>query len=196
MIINYVQPSEDAAIAESGGKDFKFTNNLEYPIYIEGTISGKSITFTIYGVETRDASRSVEYESVVLETTVPTTDVLTADPTLPAGYVDITQSVHIGYKAQLWKIVKENGTEVSREQVNSSTYKAVPRYVTIGTATDDPNLAAQLQAAIDTAVLDNVQAVLAGVSTGETTDNTATEDVNGEQAVTQEDTTQQEAVAQ
>lgn len=196
MIINYVQPSEDAAIAESGGKDFKFTNNLEYPIYIEGTISGKSITFTIYGVETRDASRSVEYESVVLETTVPTTDVLTADPTLPAGYVDITQSVHIGYKAQLWKIVKENGTEVSREQVNSSTYKAVPRYVTIGTATDDPNLAAQLQAAIDTALLDNVQAVLAGVSTGETTDNTATEDVNGEQAVTQEDTTQQEAVAQ
>ncbi len=196
MIINYVEPSEDAAIAESGGKDFKFTNNLDYPIYIEGTISGKSITFTIYGVETRDSNRTVEYESVVLETTVPPTDTITADPSLPVGYVDVTQSVHIGYKAQLWKIVKENGVEVSREQVNSSTYKAVPRYVTVGTATSDPNVAAQLQAAIDTGVLDNVNAVLATVSTGDTTNNTSSEDVNGEQAVTTEEVVAEEIAAQ
>ena len=73
MIVTYVDPSADAAIAESSGKDFKFRNNTDYPIYIEGsTTSDKNITFTIYGVETRDtANREVAYESVILEKTVP-----------------------------------------------------------------------------------------------------------------------------
>ena len=31
MEVSYVQPSADAAIAESAGKDFKFRNNLDYP---------------------------------------------------------------------------------------------------------------------------------------------------------------------
>ena len=35
-------------------KDFKFVNNLDYPIYIEGYTGGKQVTFVIYGVETRD----------------------------------------------------------------------------------------------------------------------------------------------
>ena len=68
MIVNYVDPSMDAAIAESSGKDFVFTNNTEYPIYIEGDTSNKKITFTIYGVETRDSNRKVTYEIEVLET--------------------------------------------------------------------------------------------------------------------------------
>ena len=36
MIVGYVDPSADAAIAESSGKDFKFVNNTDAPIYIEG----------------------------------------------------------------------------------------------------------------------------------------------------------------
>jgi len=36
MIVTYVDPSADAAIAESAGKDFKFINNTEHPIYIDG----------------------------------------------------------------------------------------------------------------------------------------------------------------
>ena len=60
MIVTYVDPSADAAIAESSGKDFKFVNNLDIPIYIEGIIEGKKITFNIYGHETRDSSRSWE----------------------------------------------------------------------------------------------------------------------------------------
>ena len=145
MIVTYVDPSADAAISESGGKDFKFTNNKEYPIYIEGTTtSDKTITFTIYGVEDRSSDRKVEYVSEVLETNVPPTEKIipTGDP---VGYVNV-QSVHVGYKARLWKVVTENGVEVSREQVNSSSYAAVPRTASVGTATADPNVAAQIQA--------------------------------------------------
>ena len=162
MIVTYVDPSADAAIAESGGKDFKFTNNKEYPIYIEGkTTPDKTITFTIYGVEDRPASRKVEYVSEILEKNVPPTETIipTADP---VGHVSV-QGVHVGYKARLWKVVTENGVEVSREQVNSSSYKAVPRTATVGTATADPNAAALIQAAIATGSIDQVKATAAAI---------------------------------
>lgn len=159
MIVTYVNPSADAAIAESSGKDFKFKNNTEYPIYIEGsTTSDKHITFTIYGVETRDNNREVTYESVVLEKTEPDTEVIYTDASLPVGYCSV-QSAHIGYKAQLWKVVRENGVEVSREQVNSSSYMKAPRSATVGVGTTDEGAYNAIMAAVATNSIDEVKAV-------------------------------------
>lgn len=160
MIVSYVDPSADAAIAESSGKDFKFVNNLDCPIYIEGHTENKKITFTIYGAETRDAGRQVRYESEVLEVINPPADTLYADPGQPIGYV-VQSSAHIGYKARLWKIVTQGGTEVERTQVNSSSYKMVPRSATIGTATADPVAYEEIMAAIGTSNLDHVKNVIA-----------------------------------
>ncbi len=162
MIVSYVDPSADAAIAESAGKDFRFVNNLEYPIYIEGVTQDKKITFTIYGKETRSENRVVTYESEVLEVINPPSDIIYTDSSQPIGYI-VTDSAHIGYKARLWKIVKENGTEVSRTQVNSSNYKMVPRSATVGTATSDPAATEQLNAAIATANIDHVKNVVASI---------------------------------
>ncbi len=176
MIVTYVQPSMDAAIAESSGKDFKFVNNTENPIYIEGITSpDKHITFTIYGVEGRAADRTVEYISEVLERKDPDTEVVYQDAGLPVGSVSV-QSAHIGYKAQLWKVVKENGTQVSRDKVNSSAYQAAPRSATVGTATEDPNALAQIMAAISTNNIDhikNVAAALRGEAPAPPADNAA-----------------------
>ena len=159
MIVTYVDPSADAAIAESSGKDFKFVNNTEYPIYIEGfTTPDKQITFTIYGVETRESNREVVYESVVLERTVPEEEVIYPNASLPLGYCSV-QSAHIGYKAQLWKIVKVDGVEVSREQINSSSYMKAPRSATVGISTPDPEAYNNIMAAIATNSIDQVKAV-------------------------------------
>ena len=159
MIVTYVDPSADAAIAESSGKDFKFKNNLEYPIYIDGyTTPEKQITFTIYGVETRDSGREVIYESEVLERIEPDTEVIYTDAAQPVGYCSV-QSAHIGYKARLWKIVKENGEEVSREQVNSSTYMKAPRSATVGVATEDPGAYNAIMSAVASGSVDQVKAV-------------------------------------
>lgn len=162
MIVSYVDPSADAAIAESSGKDFVFVNNTDYPIYIEGYTKNKKITFTIYGVETRPKNRTVVYESEVLEKHVPETDEIVADPSQPVGVIS-TSSAHIGYKAKLWKVVKEDGVEVSREQVNSSSYKMTPRTAVVGTATADPNVSAQINAAIATSSIDQVKATIANI---------------------------------
>ena len=160
MIVSYVDPSADAAIAESSGKDFCFINNTEYPIYIEGIIDNKTITFNIYGKETRPSNRKVRYESEILEVINPPADMIYPDPSHPIGYI-VKESAHIGYKAKLWKIVTEDGAEVSRTQVNSSNYKMVPRSATVGTATADPAAYEEIMAAIGTANINHVQNVIA-----------------------------------
>lgn len=163
MIVTYVDPSADAAISESAGKDFRFVNNTDAPIYIEGyTTEDKMIGFTIYGHETRDSGHKVVYESEVVSKTYPDTEVIYPDGGSPVGTVSV-QSAHIGYKANLWKVVYENGTETSREMVNSSTYKMAPRSATVGVATADPNAYNEIMAAIATGSIDHVKGVAAAL---------------------------------
>lgn len=164
MIVTYVEPSADAAIAESSGKDFKFVNNLDIPVYIEGIIQGKTITFNIYGHETRSSSRKVTYESKVLEVINPPGELLYAEAGQPIGYLVKGDSAHIGYKAQLWKVVTENGVEVERTQINSSSYKMVPSSYHVGVATADPNAYAAIVDAINSGSVANVRNVIAIVA--------------------------------
>lgn len=48
MLTTYTRPSEDAAVAWEV-LDYKFKNTYDFPIYIEGYLSGSSVTFNIYG---------------------------------------------------------------------------------------------------------------------------------------------------
>lgn len=162
MIVTYVKPSMDAAIAESAGKDFKFKNNLNSPVYIEGVTEGKKITFTIYGAEERSANHKVTYESETLTVTEPDREVINAAADKSVGVIDV-QAAHTGYTARLWKIVEEDGAEVSREIINKSTYKVSPRTAIVGTATDNPEHAARIQAAIATGSIDACKAEAAAI---------------------------------
>lgn len=162
MIITYVKPSMDAAIAESAGKDFRFVNNWNHPIYIEGITEGKQITFTIYGVEERDPGHVVRYESETLSTTRPDHEIITPTASQGIGYVSV-ESAHIGYTAQLWKVVEENGVEVSREVINKSSYKVSPRSAVVGVNTDNPVYAERMNAAIASGSIDVCKAEAAAI---------------------------------
>ncbi len=149
MVVNYVKPSEDAAISESGSKDFQIRNNKDYPIYIEGYCDGSTVHFNIYGKEDRDASRTVEYESEITGVTVQNTTWV-ADPNVALGVMTTTVSGHTGYTARLWKIVYENGEEVSRDVYNNSRYNPSNRTVTVGIASADATLSSQMLQAVAT----------------------------------------------
>ena len=109
-----------------------------------------------------DSSHQVRYESEIISTTYPDSEVIYANESLPVGSVSV-QSAHIGYKANLWKIVTENGVEVSREQINSSSYQVAPRTATVGVATGDPNAYNEIMAAIATNNIDHVKNVAAAL---------------------------------
>lgn len=156
MVVSYVKPSMDAAISE-GSKDFVFKNNKEYPIYIEGYTASGQLYFNIFGKEDRPSNRTVEYESEVISENPPVpAEKFVANEGLPAGTISREQSAHIGYSAQLWKIVKENGVEVSREVFNTSKYRPSPAIFNVGTAGDSgaigAAIATQDRGAIDAAV--------------------------------------------
>ena len=108
----------------------------------------------------------VTYESEVLETIQPASESIVQTTSQPIGFVDV-QSAHVGYKARLWKVVTENGVEVSREQINSSSYKMVPRTATVGVATNDTNAYNEMQAAIATGSIDQVKSVAAALKNGQ-----------------------------
>lgn len=132
MAVSYVEPGKDAAIAGTY-KDLKFSNNLNTPIYIEAVTEGKSISFRIWGQEVRPKERTLEYISKILETIEPGEDVITKDPDVPEGTSFVTQNPYTGYKAELYKIIKIDGKEETREKINYSEYAAAPRYLTVGT---------------------------------------------------------------
>lgn len=160
MIVGYVDPARDATISEASGIDFLFRNNTDAPVYIEAyTDDSKELYINIYGHETRPEGRTVEYKSEILERTVPEGETIYTDGSLPVGTVQV-QSAHIGYKANLWKIITENGEE-TRELVNKSNYTPVPKYATVGTATADPNALALIQAAVASGSIDNCKAAAA-----------------------------------
>lgn len=133
MVVGYVKPSQDAAIAGTY-KDIKFTNNYSTPIYVEGYTSGKTLTFTIYGKETRPANRTFEFISETLSSNDPGAPKEQFDPTLAPGQRVQVQSAHRGLKSRLWKVVYVDGVEQSREILHTDTYNASKAIVKVGPA--------------------------------------------------------------
>ncbi len=162
MIVTYVDPSADAAIAESSGMDFRFTNNLDSPVYIEGYTYNGSITFTIYGVETRPANRKISFVSETLSETPSEGTRIKEDPSQPVGSVQTTAG-HTGYTARLWKVVTVDGVEQSRDVFNNSTYNMTPTYVKVGTA---GNMTQELKDAIASQDVDTIKKAAADAAAG------------------------------
>lgn len=163
MVVNYVDLSKDAAIAE-GVMDLVFVNTTDAPIYIVGYAYGGSLSFTIYGHETRPANRSIEFVSETTSTIEPAGVRLYANPEQSVGYLNQTQSPHTGYTAVLWKNVYEDGVLVETTQVNSSTYQAVGTIYDVGVASSSSALTQAMYSAIATNDLSQVQAVIASAS--------------------------------
>lgn len=186
MLVAYVDPSRDAAIAVDSGKNFKFKNNTDAPIYIEGYTADKQLYFTIYGEETRPANRSISFETEVTSQSDRTYSfVPSADP---IGTIVTTSSAHIGKNAELWKIVTVDGVEESREKVNSSSYRGTPQTVVVGISSLDPAATAAVSAAIatgDAYTVYNTVAAYSGSATAASKANSvlseraATAEING-----------------
>lgn len=158
MLVDYVEPAMDAAIA-GDYKDLKFKNNTETPIYLEASISGGYITFTIYGKETRAEGRTVKYISETLTTTPAGKSYSASNDAL--GTITNTGSGHTGKTARLWKVVYENGVEVSREVVNNSSYASSNSTYTVGTATDNAEAKAVVTNAIASNDAEKINAAIA-----------------------------------
>lgn len=159
MMVTYVEPSKDAAIAE-GVMDMRFVNNTDAPIYIQGGCHGGQITFIIYGHETRPENRTIEFESRTIATMDADGYSLYPDATQPVGYIAQTQSPHTGCQAQLWKHIYIDGVETEEVLVNESYYQSVGTIYSVGVMTDNTSVQQALYGAIGSNNLDAVQQII------------------------------------
>ena len=131
MIVSYVEPALDATVDYKSGLDFTFTNTLNYPIYIESYVDGDSVTVNIWGVEEREANRTIAF------TSTRTTDFVWKDPLYVQRVDDVNCKVgnvnvaykqktltdpHPGFTAQSYKHVYIDGVEQSVDLLNTSVY--------------------------------------------------------------------------
>lgn len=160
MLINYVEPSRDAAIA-GDTKDLKFKNNYDTPIYIHGEIDDNNqLTFAIYGKETRQENRKIK---LVSETTKTEEYSVTYKTNSEAaiGSMEYAGSPHTGKTARLWKVIYEDGEEVGKEQINDSYYKKSDQIIEVGTKSDNPEASALVKNAVATQDKDKINAAIA-----------------------------------
>lgn len=164
MLVSYVEPSMDAAIADDV-LDLVFKNNLDSPIYIQSVLADGNLTFNIYGKETRNPGRMLTFYSETAESkeTEGKRFVATEDY---IGYYNIQSYSHPEINAQLWKVVTENGEETSRDVVNYSQYVAAPETYGVGVSSDDPAKTERMNSAIlsqdEEVILATMQAILSG----------------------------------
>lgn len=174
MLVSYVEASKDAAIADDL-LDLVFKNNLDSPVYIQAVLSEGNLTFNIYGKETRSPDRTLEFisESAESEDTEGKRFVATENY---IGYYAVQSYAHPEITAQLWKVVTENGQEVSRDVINYSQYMAAPETYGVGVLSDDPADTDRMNSAIMTQDEETIQntmnEILYGPSDTENTEYT------------------------
>lgn len=158
MLVGYVEASKDAAIADDI-LDLVFKNNQKTAIYIEGFFSEGTVTFNIYGKETRKPGRTLEFVSEITSEKMPEGKrfLATEDP-IGTYYVKTQAQAEIA--AQLWKIVSQDGVEESRDIVNYSQYVPAKETIAVGTASDNEENANKIKAAIETQDEAHIQQVI------------------------------------
>lgn len=115
----YVPLSTDATVSW-GGPEFIFKNSRKYPVKIVSRVNGGRITVSIYGCK-----EEVEYDVVIQSQTlqtIPMKTVYRVNASLPQGTKKTVQKGHGGYKSRAYRILKQNGTVISKQLLSTDTY--------------------------------------------------------------------------
>ena len=133
FVTSYLPAGRDATVVY-GSQDFKFINSRKYPVKIEMTVSNGMAKATIYGIK-----ENPEYE-VSLQTstvsTIPFTTTYVDDNTVPAGEEKVKQKGANGIVTQTYKILKLNGSVVSKTLLSKDVYNAMQKIILKGPAAE------------------------------------------------------------
>ncbi len=130
MTVAYIPKGQDATVSY-GSIDFKFRNNTEYPLKINTTASGGKLTVSLTGTKPSKEKTVKIINSTV--STVPPSEEHILDANQPTGTKKVLSSGKTGYTVDTTRVVYENGVQVKAESMGRSSYKMVPKKVSIGT---------------------------------------------------------------
>ncbi len=116
--VPYVPLGRDAAVSFPN-PDFVFVNSFDTPIAVSAIYAPGKLTFKVLGLESNP--REVKFESKLLSSW-SRGEKIVHDPNLKYGQRKVVDSGGSGRKVRTWKVVYENGKEVSRTVLSDSTY--------------------------------------------------------------------------
>ena len=171
MIVTYVEPSMDAAIAGTF-KDLQFKNNQETPIYIEGYTNGGTLGFRIYGKETRPDNRKVTFESEVTSQTDPVREFCGFPGSAGGHHQKDAVLPHRIYRPALED--RDGGRRGGEPQgIQQQHLQGLPmRIYSVGLANASPEAAAAINNAIATQNEDTIRATVSQWANGGTAPQT------------------------
>ena len=130
--VGYADYGYDATLA-GDYIDLKFRNNTGHPLTIESFIEGNKLYVNLYGYEVHEPGRRLEFYNVFTGSVEAPGDSIVEDPDLPLGERVVKTSARNGVNYDLYKIVFNGNTELSREHINTSKYRARAAVVHVGT---------------------------------------------------------------
>lgn len=126
FLTSYVDPGRDATVVY-GVKDLKFKNNRSFPIKIEMKVSNSIVSCNIYGLMEKQ-----EYDiDFVVETLSIQEPIIQYeyDSNIKPGNQEIRQSGSNGTTVNVYKIVKLNGSILTKTLLSQDTYNALEKIV-------------------------------------------------------------------
>lgn len=129
FLTGYVGAGKDATVVY-GSLDFKFKNTRNYPIMIKTNIGGGVAKIDIYGVK-----ENIEYEVEIVTKVLSYTPykvVYEQDNSLQPGQQKVTQNGLNGCKSITYKVLKQNGVEVSRTVLSTDYYDPLNTIIKVG----------------------------------------------------------------
>ena len=135
---SYVDEGRDATV-DWGSIDFKFENNTDFQIFIVAywDPSDSTCHAEIYGKRLPNGEY-IRLEREITSRTPTSGTEYVANGELPAGQTNTVRAGHDGVTAVVYKVWYDaNGTEIKREEANTTVYRMYAKRVEVGTLLPD-----------------------------------------------------------
>lgn len=129
-ITRYVPDGMDATVYY-GVKDFRFQNDTPFPLKVQASVSGRSLTVNLLG--TKSDNITVEMTNQIVGTTGYNT-VYQIDESLPAGSTKVKTTPYTGYTVKVYRNLYAGGALQETRLESTSVYRARDKVVLVSPA--------------------------------------------------------------
>lgn len=126
----YIPLGNDATV-DWGNLDYKFTNTLGFPVFIESIVSNKILTFNVYSNSSL-TNRSYTLVNDIYAAVNPGPTEYIDDASIPVGSIVQDQFPLVGYKVRTYKDTIQNGNVIKHELISNDSYQVKAEVIRVG----------------------------------------------------------------
>jgi len=130
MILSYISPGRDATITEDS-IDFRFVNNLKYPICLHAEVIGNKLVMSILSKK-RDDGFVIKLRTETIGVYSPKPDLIIYDPKLEPNQREVERKARKGLRVALYREIYKDGKLQSSKKLTEDYYKPIQGKIRVG----------------------------------------------------------------